>query len=46
MRKHSNSFYHRLFLLGVLFTGATLLLVNVWMITSNESDLLMMTWLE
>lgn len=45
MRKHSSGYYHRLLLWTALLAGATLLLLNVWMVTSSESDLLLTPWL-
>lgn len=45
MRKHSSGYYHRMFMWAALLTGATLLLLNVWMITSSDSDLLLIPWL-
>ena len=45
MLKHSSGFYHRMILWAALLTAATLLLLNAWMITSTESDLLLVPWL-
>lgn len=44
MKKHSPSYYHRILLLGTLLAGATLLVLNAWMISSNDTDLMLSTW--
>ena len=39
MKKHSSSFFHRLLLWGVLFFGASLLVLNALMIMNSETGL-------
>jgi hypothetical protein len=45
MRKHSSAFYHRIMLISVLVFGATLLLLNAWMVSNSEAELLLTPWL-
>jgi hypothetical protein len=44
MKKHPTAHYHRILLLGTLLAGASLLVLNAWMISSNDADLVLAAW--
>lgn len=44
MKKHSSAYYHRILLLSTLLAGASLLVFNAWMISSNDADLMLTAW--
>jgi len=44
MKKHSPAFYHRVLLVSTLLAGATLLVFNAWVISSNDADLVFAPW--
>jgi hypothetical protein len=44
MKKHSSSYYHRILLMGALLAGASLLVLNAWMVSSSDADLVLPPW--
>ena len=44
MKKHPSAYYHRILLLSTLLAGATLLLLNAWIISSNGAGLALAPW--
>jgi len=45
MKKPPSAYYHRILLFSTLLAGATLLVFNAWMVSSNDADLLLVPWL-